>query len=292
MQRFSRQQITIALALLTLYFVWGSTFLGMRIAIDSFPPFMMAGLRFSFAGAALYAVLRLRGSAAPSWIQWRNAAMIGTLLVVCGNAGVAFAEQWVATSVAALVIATVPLWASVFSALWGEPPHQREWMGIILGMVGVGMLNLGGSLQGSPVGAAVLLMAAMGWAFGSVWSKRLSLPEGLMSSAAQMLTAGLVLLGISVVSGEHLAAPPSAKSLWAMAYLVVFGSFIAFSAYLYLLKTVRPMVATSYAFVNPLVAMLLGNWLVGEVIGWQELAAMVAILIGVILVLFGQQRLR
>lgn len=292
MQRFSRQQITIVLALLTLYFVWGSTFLGMRIAIDSFPPFMMAGLRFSFAGAALYAVLRLRGSAAPSWIQWRNAAMIGTLLVVCGNAGVAFAEQWVATSVAALVIATVPLWASVFSALWGEPPHQREWMGIILGMVGVGMLNLGGSLQGSPVGAAVLLMAAMGWAFGSVWSKRLSLPEGLMSSAAQMLTAGLILLGISVVSGEHLAAPPSAKSLWAMAYLVVFGSFIAFSAYLYLLKTVRPMVATSYAFVNPLVAMLLGNWLVGEVIGWQELAAMVAILIGVVLVLFGQQRLR
>jgi len=292
MRRFSRQQITVAVALLTLYFVWGSTFLGMRIAIDSFPPFMMAGLRFSFAGVALYAVLRLRGNVAPSWLQWRNAAIIGTLLVVCGNAGVAFAEQWVATSVAALVIATVPLWASVFSALWGVPPNNREWMGIVLGLVGVGMLNLGGSLQASPLGAAVLLAAAMGWAFGSVWSKSLELPEGLMSSAAQMLAAGLILLLVSAISGERLVAPPSAKSLWALAYLVVFGSFIAFSAYLYLLKTVRPMLATSYAFVNPLVAMLLGNWLAGEAIGWQELAAMTAILIGVVLVLFGQQRLR
>lgn len=282
----------MAAALLTLYFVWGSTFLGMRIAIDSFPPFMMAGLRFSLAGAALYAVLRLRGNAAPSWLQWRNAAIIGTLLVVCGNAGVAFAEQWVATSVAALVIATVPLWASVFSALWGVPPNNREWMGIVLGLVGVGMLNLGGSLQASPLGAAVLLAAAMGWAFGSVWSKSLELPEGLMSSAAQMLAAGLILLVVSAISGERLAASPSEKSLWALAYLVVFGSFIAFSAYLYLLKTVRPMLATSYAFVNPLVAMLLGNWLAGEAIGWQELAAMMAILMGVVLVLFGQQRLR
>lgn len=285
MSRQIRQRWLVMLSLITLYFIWGSTFLGMRIAIDSFPPFMMAGLRFLSAGVLLYLFLRLRGAPHPTLRQWGSAAIVGCLLLAVGNAGVAYAEQWVATGAAALAIATVPLWALVFSALWGDGPHRREWLGIALGLLGVLILNLGGNMRASPLGATVLLVAAAGWAFGSVWSKRLTLPEGAMSSAAQMLTAGVVLMGISATTGESLVARPTAKALWALAYLITFGSLVAYSAYLYLLKTVRPALATSYAFVNPLVAMLLGMWLANERMGMLELLALLAILGGVMVVL-------
>lgn len=272
-------------SLIMLYFIWGSTFLGMRIAMDSFPPFMMAGLRFLLAGVLLYGFLWIRGAAHPTLKQWGTSAIVGVLLLAVGNAGVAYAEQWVATGAAALAIATVPLWALVFSALWGDGPHRREWLGIGLGLIGVVILNLGGSMRASSLGAAVLLASAAGWAFGSVWSKRLPLPEGAMASAAQMLAAGVILMGISAATGEQMVTQPTAKALWAMVYLIIFGSLIAYSAYLYLLKTVRPALATSYAFVNPLVAMLLGMWLAGEHMGMTELLALLAILGGVIVVL-------
>jgi drug/metabolite transporter (DMT)-like permease len=270
----ARQRWLIGLSMMTLYFIWGSTFLAMKFAMDSFPPFMMAALRFLCAGGLLYTLLRLRGAPDPSASEWRGAAAVGTLLVVVGNAGVAYAEQWVATGAAALAIGTVPIWAVLFAGFWGDKPHRREWLGIALGLVGVLILNLGGNMRGSPLGAVVLLLAA----------------AGLMASAAQMLSAGAVLIAVSTISGEHMSAAPTAKSLWSMAYLIVFGSFIAYSAYLYLLKTVRPALATSYAFVNPLVAMLLGMWLAGEHVGSHELLALLAILGGVVLVLFAKAR--
>jgi drug/metabolite transporter (DMT)-like permease len=281
----ARQRWLIGLSLVTLYFIWGSTFLGMKFAMDSFPPFMMAALRFLCAGGLLYGVLRLRGVPNPTIAEWRGAAAVGTLLLVVGNAGVAYAEQWVATGAAALAIGSVPLWALLFSGLCGHWPHRREWLGIGLGFLGVLILSLGGSMRASPLGAGVLLLAAAGWAFGSVWSKRLPMPAGAMASAAQMLTAGAVLVVVSLLHGEQMSAAPSFKALLSMAYLVVFGSFIAYSAYLYLLKTVRPALATSYALVNPLVAMALGAWLAGERFGASELLALLAILGGVLLVL-------
>lgn len=285
MDQQHKQRWLVFFSLIALYFIWGGTFLGMRFALESFPPFMMAGLRFLIAGAMLYIVLWLRGASHPSLKQWGASAIVGTLLLAVGNAGVAFAEQWVATGAAALAIATVPLWALVFSALWGDGPHRREWVGIGLGIAGVIVLSLGSSMQASALGAIVLLIAASGWAFGSVWSKRLPMPEGAMSSAAQMLAAGIVLMLISAGFGERMTATITAKALWAMAYLVIFGSLIAYSAYLYLLKTVRPALATSYAFVNPLVAMALGAGLAEEHVGGYELVALVAILSGVIVVL-------
>jgi drug/metabolite transporter (DMT)-like permease len=281
----SSQKLLVVLALGALYFIWGSTYIAMRFAMDSFPPFMMAALRFSIAGGLLYAFLRLRGTPAPKRKEWLGASVVGVLLLTIGNAGVAYAEQTVSSGVAALAIATVPLWMAVFSGIWQQWPNQREWLGILLGTIGVVVLNMGGALQASPLGAGLLLFSAACWALGSIWGKYLIMPAGAMASAAQMLAGGALLIIISLFSGESWPARPSEKSLYAMAYLVVFGSLVAYSAYLFLLKTVRPALASSNAFVNPIVALLLGVWLAAEVIGRAEYIALAIIVVGVVLVL-------
>ena len=275
----------IVLALVALYFIWGSTFLAMRFAIESFPPFLMGAIRFLVAGVLLFGWLKMKGVPSPTRSQWLGAGIVGTLLLAIGNGGVAYAELTVSSGVAALAIATVPLWTAIFASLWNEKPHAREWTGILIGTAGIAGLNLGNSLQASPLGAGLLLLAAASWSFGSLWSKRLAMPAGAMASAAQMIVGGLVLLIASLVAGESWPAAPSAKSVYSILYLIVFGSFVAYSAYLFLLNNVRPALATSYAFVNPLVAMALGVWLADEVIGGAEYAALVIILIGVSLVL-------
>jgi drug/metabolite transporter (DMT)-like permease len=281
----TRQKWLVPLCLIALYFIWGSTFIGMKFAIESFPPFMMASLRFLFAGGLLYFILRLTGALGPSLTEWGGAAVVGTLLLSVGNAGVAYAQQWVDTGAAAMVIATVPIWVTMFSGFGGEWPHRREWLGIALGLLGVVILNLDGNMRASPLGATVLLVAAASWGLGSVLGKRLPLPSGAMSSAAQMLAGGAVLAVVSWLQGEKMTAAPTINAMLALVYLVLFGSFVAYSAYLYLLKTVRPALATSYAFVNPLVALALGSWLARERIGMFEVIAMAIILIGVMLVL-------
>jgi drug/metabolite transporter (DMT)-like permease len=280
-----RRRLFVALALFALYFIWGSTFLAMKFAIESFPPLMMAAIRFSVAGILLYGLLRLRGAPAPTFRQWGGATIVGTMLLSIGNAGVATAQQTVSSGVAALAIATMPLWMALFSGIWGHWPTRREWTGIVVGTIGVAVLSTGDVLQASPGGTLLLVGAAASWAFGSVWGKRLAMPEGAMASAAQMLTGGVVLILASLLGGEQWPQEASAKSVWAIAYLVVFGSFIAYSAYLFLLKTVSPALATSYAFVNPLVAMFLGAWLADEMVGRTEYGALLIIVVGVLLVL-------
>lgn len=260
----------------------------MRFAIEGFPPFMMAGIRFVIAGGLFVLFLRWRGAPRPTSLQWRNAFIVGGLLLLGGNGAVAYAEQWIGSGVAALAIATVPLWAVLFSGLWGQHSGRHEWLGILVGFAGVGMLGFGADMSASPIGALALLFAAASWSFGSVWSKHLAMPPGLMSSATQMLAGGLLLMAASFLFGEHLSAPPSAKALAALAYLIVFGSFVAFTAYQFLLHTVRPALATSYAYVNPVVAVALGAWLAGEQVGLLEITAMLVIIIGVILVVAGK----
>jgi len=210
---------------------------------------------------------------------------VGTLLLLGGNGAVAYAEQTVASGIAALVVATVPLWTLLFAALWKKHPTRRELVGVVIGFAGIVVLNLDGNLRASPAGAVILLLASASWAFGSVWSWRLPLPGGMMTSAAQMLGGGFALMAVSFAFGERLEAVPSLKAAAALAYLVVFGSFVAFSAYLYLLHSVRPAVATSYAYVNPPIAVLLGVWLAGEHLSTQEMVGMGVILAGVVLVM-------
>jgi drug/metabolite transporter (DMT)-like permease len=220
----------------------------------------------------------------------RNAAFIGALLLVGGNGSVTFAEQWVSSSLAALAVGTTPLWAALFAGLWGRWPSRVEWLGLGLGFVGIIFLNLESDLRASPVGAAALLFATASWAFGSIWSRHLSLPAGLMSSATEMLAGGAVLMVLSLSAGERLTAVPSDRSLWALAYLIVFGSIVAYSAYLYLLGRVRPSLATSYAYVNPVVAVALGVGLAGERITALGIIAMLAIIAGVLLVMLRPAR--
>lgn len=278
----------VALSLLAVYLIWGSTYLAMRWAIDSFPPFMMAGIRFLMAGGALYFFLRWRGAKIPLPKQWAASVAVGTLLLLGGNGAVAYAEQTVASGVAALVVAMVPLWTLLFAALWKKFPSRRELVGVLIGFAGIILLNLEGSLRSSPSGATILLLASASWAFGSVWSQRLPLSNGMMNTAVQMLGGGLMLMLLSTALGEQMAGVPTFKAVAAMVYLVIFGSLIAFSAYQYLLHTVRPALATSYAYVNPPVAVLLGVGLAGEKLGVVELIGMAVILAGVVLVMVGR----
>ncbi|WP_312936158.1 drug/metabolite exporter YedA [Pseudomonas sp.] len=272
-------------AFLALYFVWGSTYLMIRIGVESWPPMLMAGVRFVMAGALLYGFLRWRGVANPTWVQWRAAGAIGFLLLSCGNGGVTLAEHaGVASGVAALAIATVPLFTLLFGLWFGHRNSRLEWAGIFLGLAGIGLLNLGSNLQASPFGALLILFAAAAWAFGSVWSKRLPLPQGAMAAACEMLLGGAILLIGSALSGERMTHMPSAAGWGALAYLVLFGSILAFSAYMYLLKHVRPAAATSYAYVNPAVAVLLGIAFAGEQVGAEECLAMAVIISAVVLI--------
>jgi drug/metabolite transporter (DMT)-like permease len=213
---------------------------------------------------------------------------VGGLLLVGGNGGVVLAEQSVASGVAALTIATTPLWAVLFARFWGRWPTRPEWIGLLIGFLGIICLNLGGSLHATPLGAVILLMSAACWALGSVWSQHLPLPNGAMSSAAEMLVSGPVLVILGLIHQERVSGNPPASAFWALGYLIVFGSLVAFSAYGYLLKRVRPALATSYAYVNPLVALLLGAALDGEQITGIELLALLFILTGVVLVVLGR----
>lgn len=283
-------RVLVPLALFALYFIWGSTYLAIRIGLHSYPPFLMAGLRFLGAGSVLYAVLRWRGMAAPTRTQWFNAAITGTLLLGMGNGLVCYAEQSVASGLAAVAVASMPLFAAVFGGLYGHWPRRMEWLGLGVGFAGVVLLNLGGGMAGATLGAIALIVAAAAWAFGSVWSRRREMPPAAMNTAAQMLTGGAILFVGALLGGERLPAAPAASATLAVVYLGVFGSIVAFSAYLYLLNTVRPALATSYAYVNPPVAVLLGALFAGETVHALDLAAMAVILAGVGLIALARER--
>ena len=284
------QRLMIPLALLALYVIWGSTYLAIRYALESYPPFLLAGVRFLAAGSVLYGFLRLRGIASPTRRQWRNAAFTGLLLLGFGNGLVCFAEERVSSGIAAVAVACMPLFAALFAGLFGQWPSRRENVGLMIGFAGVLVLNLGSSLSGSPLGMLALLTAAMCWAFGSVWSKRQDMPPGPMNTAAQMLCASMALLLAGWIGGEHLPAHPALRATLAAVYLAVFGSIIAFSAYLYVLKHARPALATSYAYVNPPVAVLFGMLLAGEQVGPYELGGMTIILLGVAAITLARQK--
>ncbi|MBI5838260.1 MAG: drug/metabolite exporter YedA [Candidatus Eisenbacteria bacterium] len=274
---------TAILALLCVYFIWGSTYLAIRVALRAYPPFLMAGIRHVPAGLVLLAWLKLRGAPWPRPVEWLGAAAIGCLLLVGGNGGVVYAEQWVSSSLAALVVATMPLWMAIFEGLMnGRWPARLEWLGLVLGLAGVAMLQFEGNLRASPVGAAALIFATLSWAFGSVWSRRLRLPPAAMSSAAQMICGGAGLLLLGLATGERLPrGPVSWEPTMAIAYLSVFGSIVAFSAYVYLLRRVKPAIVGTYAFVNPVVALALGVGFAGERIDPVGIAGTLVILTGV-----------
>jgi drug/metabolite transporter (DMT)-like permease len=271
----------LAVALASVYLVWGSTYLFIRLAVEGYPPLLMAGTRFTASGLLLLAWLWLRGVPMPTAVQWRNCAVIGALLLGIGNGLVCYAEQSVASAVAAIVIAAVPAWAGVFSWLYGQRLVRTEWTGIAIGFVGVVLLNLGGEFEADPVGMAMLAIASVAWAFGSIWGRGRDLPSPFTATAAQMLCAGVILLAVGALIGERYRPDPPLLATLSLLYLTFIGSLVGFGAYVYLLAHARPALATSYAYVNPPIAVLLGVFLAGESLQPLTVAAMAVILVGV-----------
>ncbi|MBX7114190.1 MAG: drug/metabolite exporter YedA [Myxococcaceae bacterium] len=264
---------TVAALLLLLYGVWGSTYLVLHIAVHEMPPFYIGALRYLIAGSALWGLLGLRGEAHASLKQWAWSAPVGALMFVFGNGLVAWAQTRLSSSVAAIVCATMPLCAAAMGPFFGQTGTAREWLGMVLGFIGVAVLSLGGELRAEPFFAFVLFLAPLGWALGSLLARRWPLPGGLMSSVTQMLTGGVAMLLVSAIKGEawSLQAP---RSTWAaLAYLAFAGSLLGFTAYTWLLKNTRPALAMSYAYVNPVVAVLLGAFVGAEHIDVQTIAA-------------------
>jgi drug/metabolite transporter (DMT)-like permease len=272
-------------ALGALYVLWGSTYFAIRVAVTHVPPLTMASWRYLVAGILLFVLLRLRGAAMPTWRQWRDSAVVGFLLLTVANASVGVAEQWISSGLAAVMIATTPLWSAVFLWAWGDRPQRSEWWGIAAGILGVMALQSGQGLHGSLLGAALLVLAPLSWAFGSVLGKRLDLPKGPMGSAAQMLTAGALLVPVSLLFGETWPTHVAPAGLAAIAYLVVFGSLIGYSCYVYLLAHMRPTTAMSYAYVNPLVALLLGAGFGGEHLSAHDWVGSGIVLLAVVMLI-------
>ena len=273
------------LAFLAVSLIWGSTYLGIRVALEGFPPFELGAIRFLLAGGALYAFVRVRGERAPTAREWGSAALTGSLFFVLGNGLVNVAEQRVSSGLASVLVATMPLWATLFERFSGGRIHPREWGGIALGLGGVVILNLGGEMRASGAGAVCGLVAPMGWALGSIVGKRLPLPGGAMRTATQMLCGGAAMAVVSAALGERGAHPAvSGRAIGAVAYLAVFGSLAGFSAYNYLLHHTRTAVATSYAYVNPVIAVGLGVAFAGEHIDAAGAVGAITILGAVLLI--------
>ncbi|HEY0972609.1 MAG TPA: EamA family transporter [Gemmatimonadales bacterium] len=286
----SRARIVAAYA--AVYVIWGSTYLAIRFAIETLPPFMMAGVRFLVAGAILYGWSRLRGAARPSRANWVATAIVGGFLLLGGNGGVVWAEQRVESGIAALLVATLPLWMALLE--WVGPdrrrPTGRTALGILLGLAGVAVLVgpealLGGAANVDPLGALVLVLASLAWAIGSLYSRRAPMPASpQIGSGMQMLAGGalLTLLGLTTGegSGVELAAF-STTSLAALGYLITFGSLIGFSAYVWLLRVEPTSRVATYAYVNPVVAVALGWLLAGEAMTAQTAVA-AAIIVGAV----------
>ncbi|EPX7407836.1 drug/metabolite exporter YedA [Cronobacter dublinensis] len=286
--RFGRV-LPLSGALFALYIIWGSTYFAIAVGVKSWPPFMMAGVRFLCAGVLLLSFLLLTGHKLPARRPLLNAALIGVLLLSVGNGFVTVAEhQHVPSGIAAVMVATVPLFALMFSRVFGIQTRKLEWLGVAIGLAGIVLLNSGGNLSGNPWGALLILIGSLSWAFGSVYGSRIELPVGMMAGAIEMLAAGLVLMVASLFTGERLTAMPDLSGFLAVGYLALFGSVIAISAYMYLIRNVSPAVATSYAYVNPVVAVLLGTGFGGESLSSVEWIALGVIILAVLLVTLGK----
>ncbi len=283
----------LLLAFAALYIIWGSTYLGIRIAIETIPPFTMAAARFLFAGAILYAWGRRRGAPRPTAAQWRSAAVIGVLLLLIGNGGVVWAETRVPSGLAALMVGAEPLWAVVLD--WVRPGGKRPSLGVAAGLVagfaGVALLVAPGEVGGKgvdAVGATMLVVAAIGWAIGSIYSRHADTPKNpLLATGANMLAGSVALAVAAVLNGELAAIHPasvSVRSWLALAYLVVFGAVVGFTAYIWLLRNTTLAKASTYAYVNPVVAVLLGWLILGEPITARTIAAAAVIVTGVIMI--------
>jgi drug/metabolite transporter (DMT)-like permease len=287
----SRTHLVLGFA--AVYIIWGSTYLAIRFAVESFPPFLMAGTRHLTAGLLLYTFLRLRGVPRPERRHWRSAAIIGGLLLLGGNGLVSWAEQRVPSGLAALIVASVPLWMALVQGIQKRRrPAAAVLAGLLLGLGGLLLLVLPGRFGGGghvdALGAGALLLAALSWVIGSLYARKAVMPSStLLGIAIEMIAGGALLWIGGLAFGEgadlHLAAITS-RSVLSLGYLIVFGSLIGFSAYIWLLKVSTPARVTTYAYVNPVVAVLLG-WAFGGEALTMRIAASAAAIVGAVAII-------
>ncbi|HLH05126.1 MAG TPA: EamA family transporter [Bryobacteraceae bacterium] len=296
-QARQRQRLPIALAFLAIYVVWGSTFLAIRVAVATVPPLFAAGTRFVIAGAALYLWSRLSGVPNPTRLEWRNLSIIGTCMFLIAYAGLFWAEKTVPSGLASVIVATIPVWTTLFEVFVFKRGKLRGTVVLALatGLAGVIILvPLAGTSSTAVLSALAIVASDLSWAFGSVLSKGIHLPSSkLMSAAGQMLTGGAMLLVASASLGElHPFPHVSLQAAGAIAYLITAGSILAFSSYTWLLARLPATKVSSYAYVNPVIALALGHWFGGEPFTLHTLFGTLLVLGGVILLLgnFGRKQ--
>jgi drug/metabolite transporter (DMT)-like permease len=290
--RLTSRRFAVPIAFAMVYVIWGSTYLGIRYAIETIPPFFMAGTRFLVAGVILYAWSRARGGPKPTLRQWRNAAIAGTLLLLVGNGLLTYSESRVPSGIAAVIVAIVPLWMVVLDWLTGGSarPGVRAWIGIALGLIGVAALMhpTAGASAVDPIGVVVLLVGGLGWSYGTLFGRRADLPKSpLLTTGMEMLTGGAFLIIAGLATGESAHFAPSAvsrTSLLGLLYLITLGSLVGYSAYTYLVTATTPAKLGTYAYVNPVIAVILGATVAGEPIGPMTVVA-IAMIIGAVVLL-------
>ena len=281
----------VAISLAAVYVIWGSTYLVMAIVVREIPPFLQGGMRFTFAGLVMLMIALRRGAKLPPLREWLRIAPIGALLFVGGNAFVAIGEKTVSSGGAAVVCATMPLWVGVLGGAINrsDRPTKREWLSLLLGFAGVLVLMGGPSLAGEPEHVAILMCAPIAWALGSVMQRRLpSTPttrDPFLLPAVQMLMGGGMLGTLGLASGEWISSDTSGQTWLGLLYLGVAGSLIGFTAYSWLLRNARPVIATSYSYVNPIIAVLFGAAISGEALGITTFVANAMIVLAVLLAL-------
>lgn len=292
--------VRIWIAIISVYIVWGSTYLAIRFAVQTMPPFLMAGVRFLISGSVLYLARRIWGDPKPTGQEWRSASIIGIFLLVGGNGGVVWAEQWVVSGVAALLVATAPLWMILIDTLHprGRKSGLKVILGVILGFAGIFILiDPFQSMRQRDIhliGALVLILASFFWSIGSLYSRQAKLPSSpLLGTGMEMLAGGGGLLLLGILSGEmrQLNWGAISKESWlGLIYLIVFGSWIGFTAYTWLLRTAPTPLVSTYAYVNPIVAVFLGYFIAEEPLTLRILIAAVLVVGSVALITITQQK--
>ncbi len=279
------------IALLILYALWGSTFLAIKFALESFPPFLLGGTRFPIAGALMFGYLLLRGTSMPTRRQWLHCMIYGFLLIGLGNGLLALAEKYVSSGLASALSGASPLVIALLSGLFGKWPRKLEWLGIIVGLSGLIVINSGDEMRGNLPGLLALIASTLTWALGSVLAReKLDLPGGTMTTAIELVTGGLLQLTISVVLGERML-PLTIVAAGGWLYLLA-ASIIGFTAYTIVLRRLRPVLATSFSYVNPVVAILLGIVLGGESISRVAAIGVGVTLVGVVFITLAQAKWR
>jgi drug/metabolite transporter (DMT)-like permease len=278
--------VALPLALFGIWVIWGSTYLATHILLTALPPYTMAGLRFLVAGSILFVVARSSGAAWPCRKQWMHGALNGSIIIGLGTGLTIYGQQWNGVGIASVIGATGTVWIALLAGVFGKWPKRWEWIGVALGILGVILLFVDTGIGGSRFGFVIGMLGTFAWSIGSILSTRLSLPDGVMRSAAQMLAGSAVMLTLSALLGERMTLQNWNLSILVAFGYAVFASIAGFGSYMWLLARERTQLATSYAYMNPLVALLLGAGVVGERISGAQVAGVAVIVVAVLLTVF------